>query len=447
MSSVSATTTGFVPIPTKEGKNLQTLYHAAVLNCPHYQRLCTEALSQQSNNPALEQTVLDLEYLTDPDRNNLFNPAHQHVYQDMNRPIGDYFLYSSHNTYIAGNQLYGNASLDAIQRALVAGVRVIELDCMVGSSGKYNNQIIVKHRFTPMHPILLSKCLHVVKRWAFATTDYPVILTIENHCASSKQQRVQAHMLRNILQDSLYIPSLNEQRSYQYHSPEQLKGFILLRHKFKIYDLHTSTPTREPSPPPGRLGGGSGGSRTTEHVKLQRFGDTRKTGETKVDHNKNKNTNSPDSSVTTITTNQELKFRRSNSPTPSSSPIRNTSMEDTTNTTIVPPATTSSPSNKTLQLEEAREKAFQIYKMKLSPFTAAPSPTVPTAPTLGRSLISKLPFGKKARKSKKAIDANLSQLIFEDGPVSELFGCVLHSVAEHMEHANNSECVCEQELL
>lgn len=46
----------------------------------------------------------------------VLNPEYKELYQDMSHPLNDYFISSSHNTYLMEDQLKGPSSTDAYVR-------------------------------------------------------------------------------------------------------------------------------------------------------------------------------------------------------------------------------------------------------------------------------------------------------------------------------------------
>lgn len=63
-------------------------------------------------------------------------PDHENVFQDMDKPLCNYSISSSHNTYLTGLQVRGNATIEGYISALRRGVRLLELDVFDGDHGE-----------------------------------------------------------------------------------------------------------------------------------------------------------------------------------------------------------------------------------------------------------------------------------------------------------------------
>uniref|UniRef100_A0A8P4G8B0 Phosphoinositide phospholipase C n=2 Tax=Dicentrarchus labrax TaxID=13489 RepID=A0A8P4G8B0_DICLA len=177
----------------------------------------------------LQHMVLGIDGFTNFMRSpagDIFNPEHNQVNQDMTQPLSNYFIATSHNTYLTGDQLLSQSRVEMYAYVLQAGCRCVEVDCWDGPDG----EPIIHHGYTLTSKILFKEVVETINKYAFTKSQYPVILSIENHCTVPQQKKM-AEYLREVLQDKLDLSTVNVHECKKLPSPEILKGKVLVKGK------------------------------------------------------------------------------------------------------------------------------------------------------------------------------------------------------------------------
>ncbi|KAI6795594.1 hypothetical protein KC361_g4884 [Hortaea werneckii] len=129
---------------------------------------------------------------------------------DRSHPLPEYFISSSHNTYLLAHQLYGESSTEAYATALRTGSRCVEIDAWDGEDSV--DEPKVTHGYTLASNISFRSVCEtirdIVDEESAATSagsgsePAPILISLENHCGPHGQKRL-AEIMRDTWQHRL----------------------------------------------------------------------------------------------------------------------------------------------------------------------------------------------------------------------------------------------------
>ncbi|XP_043247601.1 1-phosphatidylinositol 4,5-bisphosphate phosphodiesterase classes I and II-like isoform X3 [Amphibalanus amphitrite] len=209
-----------------------------------------EIIAQYEPNRAnVQKGLLSVEgfmaYLMSDD-NAVVAPEKFDLSDDMDQPLSHYFINSSHNTYLTGHQFTGKSSVEIYRQCLLTGCRCVELDFWNGRT----EEPIVCHGYTMVTEIPAKDVIEAIAESAFKTSEWPVILSFENHC-NPKQQAKIAQYCRDSFGDLLLDCPLENyplEAGSPLPPPTALRRKILIKnkkkhHKQKLVTKQTSDTT------------------------------------------------------------------------------------------------------------------------------------------------------------------------------------------------------------
>ncbi|KAK2735568.1 1-phosphatidylinositol-bisphosphate phosphodiesterase gamma 2 [Colletotrichum kahawae] len=131
---------------------------------------------------------------------------------DRSHPLPEYFISSSHNTYLLAHQLYGSSSAEAYEDTLRAGARCVEIDAWDNPDNK--DEPKVTHGYTLVSHIPFRAVCETIRDVVDQESRdpnpaAPILLSLENHCDPEGQMRL-VHIMKEVFGDRLLSKAVRE---------------------------------------------------------------------------------------------------------------------------------------------------------------------------------------------------------------------------------------------
>lgn len=148
-----------------------------------FSRVCRQYRNDEADLPENAEIMSEAAFVgfLTSEHNDVIQPEPQNIVLD--RPMNEYFISSSHNTYLLGRQVAGQSSVEGYISALVRGCRCVEVDCWDG----YNGQPEVNHGRTMTTSISFKEVMTTINKYAFVKSKYPLWISLEVHCSPAQQ--------------------------------------------------------------------------------------------------------------------------------------------------------------------------------------------------------------------------------------------------------------------
>lgn len=151
----------------------------------------------------------------------LINKPHINVPPDLtdrSHPLPEYFISSSHNTYLTAHQLVGSSSAESYEMVLTAGSRCVEIDAWDNDDDPEEPK--VTHGYTLVSRISFRSVCETIrdffdKEVAESTHQEgyqasPILLSLENHCSAHGQLRL-VQIMKEVWGDRLLSEAVRQE--------------------------------------------------------------------------------------------------------------------------------------------------------------------------------------------------------------------------------------------